>query len=161
MRRSEAAGAAGAAGAGRDGPFTDNNTNPGQGQNSNSNNVAGNANGQGVGANSAQVNVPQSQPQSTIRPVLTSRPQLLPSRSRTISASVDSETEARRMVRDSLEQQASAQAQARALRDSSWKNAMDNMVNLVSRAYTNSPGERTPSRSSSTDRDSSGKKDQQ
>ena len=103
---------------------------------------AGNANGQRPGASPVQNNQPQN-----IRPTLTDRP-LLP-RPRTQSTSAASETEARMNIRDSMEQQASASAQARALRDNSWRNAMDNVLNLVSRAYTESPEVRTPSRTSS------------
>ena len=95
---------------------------------------SGNANGQSMGANSAQ----ESQPQ-TVRPQLEQR-------QRTNSDSAASEIEARRMIRDSISQQASGQAQMRALQDEPWRNAMVNVVNLVSRAFPNSASENSPQR---------------
>ena len=142
-----------------------NNDNMGNSNNSNIANItntaqmpAGNATGQSsTGASSVLTPGPQ-----TVRPVLTSKPLPRSTSSATTRVnSASSEIEARRTIKETLDQQASAQAQLNALRDDSWRNAMDNMLNLVNRAFPNTPGERTPSRTSENpNKEMSKKKDQ-
>ena len=116
--------------------------------------MTGNANEQIQGAQaSAQNNVPQQDRPTGARPKVS-----MPTGSQgaagttppVAQASASSDREARRTVANSLSQQASNQAQMRALRDTTWRNTMNNVVNMVSRAYQPTTAEvKTPSRSSS------------
>ena len=101
--------------------------------NSQVSNMAGNATGQCQGASAVQTQEPQ-----VFRPKL-------------IQSSVSSgNLEARRTVSDAISQQSSNQARMNALKDSTWRNTMSNVLNTVSKAYrSSSVEEKTPSRSSS------------
>ena len=119
----------------------------------------GNGTEQSVGVTSAQVHQPQSV-----------RPKLSTPRKRTVSMSVPASgnsassdnLEARRLIHQSLNQQASTTAQMTAMKDNKWRETMTRTLNLVSRAYPSQAGGRTPSRNSSVGTaGSSGQKDQE
>ena len=118
---------------------------------------AGNANGQSSGASAVQNSVPQVQ---VIRPKLSqaqaqaqaqpqpAAPASIPAASTPAASSGN--LEARRTVSNAISQQASNQARMNALKDSTWKSSMDNVLSMVAKAYRpNSAEEKTPSRNSS------------
>ena len=120
------------------------------------NTASGNGPEQSLGAASAQVSQPR-----TVKPQISK----LPMRARTVSVSAAASTnsasasasassdslEARRMIYQSLNQQASTSAHLSALRDNRWRDSMTNVLSLVGRAYPSQAGEKTPLRSSSVE----------
>ena len=117
--------------------------------------TSGNATGQGLGASPVPLTGPQ-----VVRPRLSPRSNSNSSGTVTqasVSSASSGSLEARRTVSESMAQQSSNQARMNALRDPAWRNTMDNVLNLVNRAYpARSAESRTPSRGSSAETSGAG-----